>query len=91
MSRAFSLLQAGPAYLRLRRSQYWPDERLRGLVQTRLRETLAAAARIPFYRDRLGTRTRPEQLAELPILPRAQVGESWNAACGRSTHPRRLC
>jgi len=63
-----------PRYERLKQSQYWTADRLRHYVETRLIESLTAAARIPFYARRLDRDlNRPDQLAKLPILPRAEI------------------
>jgi len=73
-------------YLNLRQSQYWTADRLRQSVDKRLLETLGAAARIPFYAGRLdGDLKRPDQLAKLPVLPRAEIPSL--AASVRSLHP----
>jgi len=85
MPRATTLLQAVPAYSRLLRSQHWPQERLRSYVHMRLRETLKAAARIPFYRLTLGEAPHPDDLGELPVLSRTEVGELERSV--RALHP----
>lgn len=80
-----TLLAAAPAYLRLRRSQYWPRQRLRAWVEARLAETLAAAARIPFYRPRVAGVSSVEQLAQVPVLERADVPDLERSV--RALHP----
>jgi len=61
-------------YARLKQSQYWSPDRLRHYVETRLIESLTAAARIPFYANRLDPDLRrPNQLEKLPILARAEI------------------
>jgi phenylacetate-CoA ligase len=69
-----SLIGAVPQYALVWRSQYWAPERLDRYVETNLARSLAAATRIPFYRERFGGEA-PESgmLRNLPILSRAQV------------------
>ncbi len=85
MPRANTLLGAAPAYVRLHFSQYWGQERLRAHVAAHLGETLEAAARIPFYRERFGDKPKARALSELPALPRAEVGELEGSV--RRLHP----
>src|SRR6266849_5099083 len=74
MVRFRGLPSAFPRYLRLLRSQYWHPEKLRKYVDKRLQESLAAAVRIPFYRERFGSAdSRALAFGSLPILPRTQV------------------
>lgn len=73
MSGSVSLLAAVPGYLRLRRSQHWDERRWSSYRESRLRETLAAAARIPYYADRPGAALRVGSFAEIPVLRRAEV------------------
>jgi phenylacetate-coenzyme A ligase PaaK-like adenylate-forming protein len=74
MGRFIGFGGAVPRYLNLKRSQYWTDERFRRYVTSALRESLEAAARIPYYAERLGSHpVSPEQLPILPILPRAEI------------------
>jgi phenylacetate-CoA ligase len=73
MNEFASLLLALSACVGLRRSQYWSEGQWVSYRERRLRETLAAAIRIPFYSERLGFDPRPEDLDRLPILGRAEV------------------
>jgi phenylacetate-CoA ligase len=75
MSGSTSLFGAIPGYARLRRSQYWDERRWAAHRGSRLRETLAAAARIPFYLERFGGASGDVNLARLPVLRRAEVGQ----------------
>jgi len=78
-------LEAAPRYAALARSQWWAPERLAALRERRLARTLAAAARIPFYAERLGGPRRPDELASLPPLERADVAALARSV--RSVHP----
>ncbi len=67
-------------YALLRESQWWPEERLRDLQAELLRDVLEAAARVPFYRERLraaGLAPRElrsvEDLVSLPPLEREEL------------------
>ena len=74
MRRFRGLPGAFPRYLRLLRTQYWHPDRLQKYVDQRLRGSLGAAVRIPFYRERFGIAdARDLSLSSLPILPRRQV------------------
>jgi phenylacetate-CoA ligase len=80
------ILGAIPYYLLMLRSQYWVLERLRSYVEKHLDTTLSAAIRLPFYRERLGSkRVKACELSSLPILARAEIPQL--AACVRSVHP----
>jgi phenylacetate-CoA ligase len=85
MAGSLQLLGAAPRYAWLLRSQYWPAERLAGYAEARLEATLAAAARIPFYRRRFDAGTRVSDWAALPVLARADVPQL--EASVRSLHP----
>jgi phenylacetate-CoA ligase len=67
------LFEAAPRYAALLRSQYWRPERLESYREQQLKKTLSAALKIPFYRERLGSAPRPEDLPRLPLLKRADV------------------
>jgi phenylacetate-CoA ligase len=70
------LLAASPRYVRLLRSQYWHPEKLRKYIEMRLRDSLEAAVRIPFYRERFGSaRARSLAHGSLPVLPRSEVSQ----------------
>src|ERR1700690_118732 len=72
-------------YASLKQSQYWSPDRLNHYVETHLIKSLSAAARIPFYANRLDPRPRqPYQLAKLSVLPRAEIPAL--AASVRSLH-----
>jgi phenylacetate-CoA ligase len=73
MTATVGVLGAAPRYASLLRSQYWSPERLHDYVETRLEDTLAAALRIPFYRQRLAEGSRARDWPTLPVLPRAEV------------------
>jgi phenylacetate-CoA ligase len=83
--RAGRLLAATPRFLRRLGSQYWSPERAQAQQCHQLAAILDAAARIPFYAERLGRSPRPEELSGLPILRRADVLE-LNASV-RSLYP----
>src|SRR5439155_23043297 len=86
MARFRGLPGAFPRYLRLLRTQYWHPEKLRKYVDERLRGSLAAAVRIPFYRDRFSSaESRDLTLRSLPILPRRQVSQLAESV--RSLYP----
>ena len=74
MSAFGKLLEAAPRYVALLQSQYWPAERLAAYREERLKKTLAAALKIPFYADRLAANPRVEDFTQLPTLRRADVG-----------------
>ncbi len=70
----------GPELALLEASQWWPREKVEELQLRRLRELVAAARRIPFYRERFATAgVAPEDLRSLedvrrlPILEREEV------------------
>jgi len=65
------LAGAGPVYARLRRSQYWPNERIERYAQRKLERVLASAKRIPFYASRLAGRAM--DFSSLPVLLRSDV------------------
>jgi phenylacetate-CoA ligase len=67
------LMRVATQYGRLLRSQYWRPDALKELSRRRLEETLAAAATIPFYRERLGTNASPSDLRSYPILRRSEI------------------
>lgn len=79
------MLGAAASLARLRRSQYWPAERLERDRHDRLAATLRAAAVIPFYAERLGAEPAPSDFSRLPILGRAEVAELARSV--RSLHP----
>jgi hypothetical protein len=66
-------LAATPRYVALLKSQYWDAERFRHDSEACLEKILAAAAKIPLYRERFEGRTRIGDFAGLPILSRADV------------------
>lgn len=73
-------VRPGPLYALLRESQWWPEERLRGLQVELLRDVLDAAAHVPFYRERLraaglapSALRSVEDLGALPPLEREQL------------------
>jgi len=69
----FTLLEAVPRYLQLRRSQYWPSDRLDAYRRERLSRTFQAAMKIPFYASRFGAMPSSADLASLPILKRPDI------------------
>jgi len=79
-------LGAGPRYAFLLRSQYWKANRLHTYTERRLASTLEAAAKIPFYAERLGRSLKPRDFANLPILERTDIA-ALNASV-RSMYPR---
>jgi len=68
-----SLIQAAPRYAALLRSQYWRPEKLESYREQQLERTLRAAAKIPFYAERLGTAPQASDLRRLPVLKRSEV------------------
>jgi phenylacetate-CoA ligase len=68
------LAGAAPRYLALRRSQYWDATTLLNYQREALNKTLAAAAQIPFYRDRFGATPGVDDFGKLPRLRRIEVG-----------------
>jgi phenylacetate-coenzyme A ligase PaaK-like adenylate-forming protein len=73
MSALRMALEAAPRYAFLLRSRYCKADRLRAYTEHQLARTLKAAARIPFYADRLGGSPKPDDFARLPILERTDV------------------
>jgi phenylacetate-CoA ligase len=68
------LFGTAPQYALILRSQYWAPEKLHRYIEDRLAESLAAAMRIPFYRERMGgLAPAPGELQRLQILSRAQI------------------
>src|SRR5260370_20307027 len=85
MQRLDGLIGTIPQYLLMLRSQYWPEDKLSRYVEGHLRATLAAARRIPFYRERQGSKlSRSPELTRLPILPRHEIPQL--AASVRALH-----
>src|ERR1700687_5765491 len=78
-------IAATPRYVALLRSQYWKPEEHRDYTEACLEKILAAAARIPFYRDRFEGSPQARDFARLPTLSRADVRE-LNASV-RSMYP----
>ncbi len=68
-----TLIEAAPRYVALLRSQYWRPEKLESYREQQLEKTLRAAARIPFYAERLGASPRAGDLKQFPILKRSDV------------------
>lgn len=62
-------------YTQLRRSQYWSADQRHACTRSRLTQTLATAAAIPFYRDWWGDQTSPvaDHLASLPVISRSEI------------------
>jgi phenylacetate-CoA ligase len=74
MADSRGLIGAILQYALMSRSQYWAPERLHRYVEAKLTRSLTAAARIPFYRERLGGGAPGlGDLPNLPTLSRAQV------------------
>jgi phenylacetate-CoA ligase len=85
MQRLDGIVGAIPLYLRMLRSQYWPEDKLARYVEKHLGATLAAARGIPFYRERFGADlSRSPELTTFPILPRHQIPQL--AASVRTLH-----
>jgi phenylacetate-CoA ligase len=80
------LAGAAPRYLALRRSQYWDEATLRRYQHDALRETLAAAAKIPFYAERFGASPRMEDFSKLPRLRRTDI-RALNNSVSTLHHP----
>jgi phenylacetate-CoA ligase len=85
MSVVATLLGAAPRYVTLQRSQYWSGDRLRTEAEVRLRDTLAAAARVPFYASTFQGAPGPQDLGRLPVLERSAVAALERSV--RSLHP----
>src|SRR5450755_253044 len=79
------LVEATPRYIGLLKSQYWSTKRLNSHRQELIKRTLAAAARIPFYAERLGYAPRVEDFSRCPILSRQDVDSLCLSV--RSIHP----
>lgn len=67
----------GPEYAFLRESQWWPRERIADVQLTALRQLVAAAERVPHYRERFaaarvaaGDLRTIDDLVRLPVLER---------------------
>ncbi len=67
----------GPEYAFLRESEWWPHERVLDFQLTALRQLVAAADRVPFYRERFaaarigaGDLRTLDDLVRLPVLER---------------------
>ncbi len=88
MSALGMALGAAPRYASLLRSQYWRSEQLRAYTERHLARTLKAAAKIPFYAASLGSSSRPEDLARLPILERTDIS-ALNASVRSMFPPNR--
>jgi phenylacetate-CoA ligase len=73
MSGIARLLEAAPRYAQLLRSQYWPAEQLATYRERQLEKILRAAAKIPFYAERLGAAPTAQDLHQLPILKRVDI------------------
>lgn len=85
MPRLDGLIGAIPQYLMMLRSQYWSEEKLSRYVEKHLDATLAAALRIPFYRERFDSQVlRSQELTSLPTLPRHEIPQL--AASVRALH-----
>ena len=85
MSALVTLLDAAPRYAQLLRSQYWPAQRLDAYREEHLRRTLDAAAKIPFYANRIGDASSIDEFRDLPILRREDVPFLFRSA--RSLYP----
>ena len=79
MAALTKLLEAAPRYVGLLKSQYWPAERLNLYREERIKSTLAAAAKIPFYAERLGKAPGAEDFPRLPILRRCDVDALYSS------------
>ncbi|HLX37188.1 MAG TPA: AMP-binding protein [Candidatus Binataceae bacterium] len=84
MLRIDGIAGALPQYLMMRRSQYWLPNRLGRYVNTHLAETLAAASKIPFYRDRADV-FAPGHFMRMPILARTDVPKLTESV--KALHP----
>jgi phenylacetate-CoA ligase len=80
-----TLIKTAPRYGALLRSQYWPREKLESYRARQLEKTLAAAAKIPFYAERIGTDPHAGDLRRLPVLKRADIATL--TASVRSLYP----
>jgi phenylacetate-CoA ligase len=67
------LAKAAAQHLSLLRSQYWDREKQAAYIQSRLEQTLQAAARISFYAERFEGDPCASEFGRLPILQRADV------------------
>jgi phenylacetate-CoA ligase len=68
-----TLIEAAPRYAALLRSQYWPPDMLESYRARQLARTLRAAAKIPFYAERLGSAPRVDDLQMFPALKRSDI------------------
>ncbi|MBN2056509.1 phenylacetate--CoA ligase family protein [bacterium] len=69
------LVRMGARYIRLLRSQFESERIRRRRIHARLAAVLAAAGRIPFYRERFGGNLAPEDFIRLPVLERRGIGD----------------
>jgi len=83
MAIARTLLPIVPKYLRMRRSQYANIATIEAEARRRLEETLRAAAKIPFYRERFGAAANAMELCECPILKRTDIPALNHSVRGR--------
>jgi len=75
MAALAKFLATTPRYVALLISQCWTAEQFRSYTEARLEKVLAAAAKIPFYRERFGRSMRIGDFSALPTLRRADVLE----------------
>src|SRR5262249_2750111 len=73
ISASAQIVEGIPRYFFLRGSQYREPASLRPYVERNLEQTLAAAGRIPFYRERFGGAAPMSHFPRLPILKRTDV------------------
>jgi phenylacetate-CoA ligase len=79
------LIAGLPRLAALRRSQHLPAATQAERARERLRAALDAAARVPFYRERLGGDPSPDDLARLPVLRREDLRALFQSV--RDAHP----
>lgn len=80
MPTLIDLAAAGPVFAQRLLSQRLPEDRRRAELARRLAAVLDAAYAIPFYRGSFGDRPSARDLAELPILRRADVPRLFESA-----------
>jgi len=81
------LVTSGPRFLGRLISQRWTPARLARCQEARLEETLRAAMRIPFYRERFRRTPSARDLPGLPVLGREDISALNRSV--RGLHPDR--
>jgi phenylacetate-CoA ligase len=83
-----SPLRIAWSYARLVRSQYWDKAAIETYTERGIQETLRAAARILFYRERIAA--GPSDLSRYPILKRSDIPALNTSVRARIAHGQRF-